>query len=263
MIRLNWKAAYRTALWSHVQCLAVKPVAHRIAPWENVPLCFDFALFKTAHTLKGEGTNPPTTLHGLWLQLTSAERAWIPSLVAVCHPEGSQECISEKPRDRNHTREYLEPVSPGFLSPDLLSGTHWQATDSRVMIRWSPPPESVTVPLPSPPTSLPQVLPGEGPSPGPPWAWLFRAQTPAHTLATPHSGRRLWCMSMDCGSPYISPEVRTAVTAIVTVVITTALTECLLCVTHGVKCCTAGFHAPLGSRCNSFYRWWEWNRHRS
>ena len=37
-------------------------MVHRIAPWENVPLCFDFALFQTAHTSKGERTYPPPPL---------------------------------------------------------------------------------------------------------------------------------------------------------------------------------------------------------
>ena len=87
----------------------------------------------------------PTALCSLWLQLTLAEQAWIPSLVSICHPEDNQECISEKPRNRSHTGDHLDPVSPGFLFPELLSGTH-KALSERWSVRRGLPPESITVP---------------------------------------------------------------------------------------------------------------------
>lgn len=127
MVRVNWKAACRTAIWSHAQCLTVKSVIHRIA---SSKMCHYISalFFSRQSTHWKERRTYPTALCSLWLQLTSVERAWIPSLVAICPPGDSQEYISEKPRNRSHTRDYLDPVPPGFLFPKLLSGTHWWAT---------------------------------------------------------------------------------------------------------------------------------------
>ena len=208
------------------------------------------------HTERRRNLPAPTpALYGLWLQLTSVEQAWIPSLVAICHPEDSQECISEKPRNRNHTRNYwsLSLQDSFFLTCFLGHNGRLQIVGWSV--RWSPPPESITVPLPSPPTSLPQVLPGEESSPGPPWAWMFRAPN----LSSHPGSSSLWKEALvnwvwTVVQPHISPEVRIIV---VIVIITTAFTEYLLCVKHGMKCCSVGFHTPLQSRHDPFYRWRE------
>lgn len=121
MVRRNWKATYRTAVWSHIQCLLIKSMIHKTSSSENVPL--RFGLFKTAATLKGKKKLPSLLpLCSLRLKLTSVERARIPSLVSIYHPADSQEHISEKPGNRSHTEDYLDRISPGFLFPSCFLG---------------------------------------------------------------------------------------------------------------------------------------------
>ena len=55
-------------------------------------------------------------------------------------------------------------------------------------------------------------------------------------------------------SDFTSLDFTSRIAIIAIVIITIAFTEYLLCVKHGMKCCSVGFHTPLRSRYDPFYR---------
>lgn len=192
------------------------------------------ALFKTAATLKGK-KKLPSFLCSLWLKLTSVERARIPSLVSIYHPGDSQEHTSEKPGNRNHTEDYLDHISPGFLFPSCFLGHtgRLQRPFRRVIsyVKLASWVDSCT--SDSPPTSLTQVWPHTPDwesSLGPPMARLFRAPNLSSSVGSSPVFDR-WCggggLSIDWGSNRISSSIR--ITVILILIITIAFTKYLLC----------------------------------